>query len=107
MKTTAFATAILLSLLPACKKHDCGDRESYQSSARISSLIHPDCGCCGYSISIDDQNYTFMHLPSNAGFDLDAQSLPLDLLINWHRDSTSTCGQFARNLIVIDAVKRK
>ena len=107
MKTFAIIALFLVSLT-ACKKRGCeGETEKYQSTARINSLIHPACACCGYYINVDGKDYTFMELPATAGFELENQVMPLDLLINWHRDSTSDCGSQTGDRIVIDAVKRK
>lgn len=97
----AFALTALLAA-PSCKKH-CGDGK-FQSNAQIGEADMRKCSCCGgYFITIDGQQYRFLTLPANSGINLETDPWPINVQLNWHRETEGPC---SNELIVVEDIRK-
>jgi hypothetical protein len=99
----------LLCCVPACKKHCNNDDNNgikYQSSAQITARDFRKCSCCGgYFITIDATQYRFLSLPAGSSLNLEGETLPLNVELNWHHaDTTSPCSV---DEIIVDGIRKR
>jgi hypothetical protein len=95
------AIYLLISLwLIACSYENL--EEKFQSSGVITGRdlrLCPSPCCGGWDITIDKSFYTFSSLPANSGIDLEKETFPLKVKLNWRLDSV--CGSHIQILKIV------
>ena len=81
MKTiNIIASIILILFFISCER---GDNE-YRSTGVIVGQDLRMCPCCGgWMITIDNSNYDFDNLPVDSGIDLESESFPITVKLDW------------------------
>ena len=103
MKYTFSSIAILLvvSLFLTNCRHNPDD--IYQSTGVITGPDYRMCACCGgYFITIDTNTYDFDTVPSNSGINLQQDTFPIDVELDWQMNTVTAC----TGRIVINRIKR-
>ena len=60
------------------------DSDSYRSIGVITGMDGTMCGCCGgWIIFIDDVRYLIDSMPKNSNLDLQQESFPLTVHLDW------------------------
>ncbi|MGN6566706.1 MAG: hypothetical protein ACTHJ0_02075 [Flavipsychrobacter sp.] len=100
MKPIYFLLAIVFAaILFSCKKTGV----PYQSNGVITGEDDAMCAFCGgYFIDINAKTYRFFSLPANSDIVLKNGAYPINVLVNWHTDTTNRIP----NAIAIDAIAR-
>lgn len=72
-----------------------------------AKILEPDyrmCVCCGgWFIKIDNDTLRFYELPSDCNIDLNTETLPIEVELNWEKDKNDCLG----DEIIIDAIRKK
>lgn len=72
-----------------------------------AKILEPDysmCVCCGgWFIKIDNETLRFYELPSDCNIDLNAETLPIEVELNWEKDKNDCLG----DEIIIHAIRKK
>lgn len=72
-----------------------------------AKILEPDyrmCVCCGgWFIKIDNDTLRFYELPSDFNIDLNTETLPIEVELNWEKDKNDCLG----DEIIIDAIRKK
>ena len=97
---------LLFGFLASCKQDDVTISE-FESTGLI---IGPDlrfCACCGgWLIQVDQQEnfYNFGELPENSDINLDGATFPIEVQLNWSKDTTITCENwiFVEDIILVE-----
>lgn len=77
--TVIFISGVILS----CEK----EKDNYQSTAVITGPDIRECICCGgYLIEINDSTYNFDMLPADSKIDLNTETFPLQVKLDWSND---------------------
>jgi hypothetical protein len=84
-------------------------KENYSSVYTSSGVITgPDiraCVCCGgWFIKIDTLTYEFNNLPEGSSINLETETFPLSVKLNWQPAVTGAC---TANRIVITKIKKE
>ncbi len=102
MKRVLFALIVAVMVLPSCKK-----QPVYMNSATIIGADNGMCAFCGgYYITIHgstELDAMVATLPKLDGVDPTHPVFPIELYINWHKDSASRIP----NEIIIDRARKK
>ena len=73
---------IFTSIIISCDKE-----ENYQSTGVITGPDVRFCPCCGgYLIKIADSAYNFESLPATSGIDLNVDTFPINVNLDWTFD---------------------
>jgi hypothetical protein len=86
MKIQILATVLICLVLASCMKdNDFGQR---------GTITGPDyslCYCCGgYLININDSTYRFLDLPEQNNINLDNESFPIKVILEWKKHPNPT-----------------
>lgn len=94
-KRTVMRTKILVSIivilfcLVDCQKQNTND---YQSTGKITGADLRMCACCGgYYIQIDNVTYEFETLPASSTIDLQKETFPIMVKLDWQLSTKSAC----------------
>jgi|TARA_B110000902_G_scaffold255145_1_gene320088 hypothetical protein len=99
MKNLIITLSITLLICISCKKE-----ENYMNQAKILEPDYRMCVCCGgWFIKIDNDTLRFYELPSDCNIDLNAETLPIEVELNWEKDKNDCLG----DEIIIDAIRKK
>lgn len=80
--------ALLLIFLAGCRD----EGTSYKSVGTITGVDGRFCVCCGgYFIEIDNSQYRFYTLPPGSKIDLEQETFPIKVFLNWENAGTP-CG---------------
>ena len=84
-----FASILIMLLLSS----GCGEEEVWMDQGTITGADFRKCMCCGgWFINIKKEQYRFYKLPKGSGIDLQSESLPLEVQLNWEQDTTACMG---------------
>lgn len=62
------------------------------------------CMCCGgWFIKIKNDRYRFYQLPEKSGIDLKEEKFPLEVQLNWEKDTAACLGD---EIIILEIEKR-
>lgn len=87
-KIIAGICAIFLVIL-CCHKESSAD---FKSSGKITGPDYRMCACCGgWYIQIDSTTYEFDTLPHNSGINLETESFPLLVKLDWQLTNAAYC----------------
>ena len=79
---------IILPGLYYCHK----DNNNYQSDGKITGADYRFCNCCGgYYIQIDSTTYEFESIPLNSNVNLQKDSFPIYVKLDWQFSSKAAC----------------
>tara|TARA_B110000483_G_scaffold232221_1_gene299502 strand:+ start:28 stop:327 length:300 start_codon:yes stop_codon:yes gene_type:complete len=99
MKNLIITLSITLLICISCKKE-----ENYMNQAKILEPDYRMCVCCGgWFIKIDNDTLRFYELPSDCNIDLNTETLPIEVELNWEKDKNDCLG----DEIIIDAIRKK
>ena len=97
--------AVVLFVFFSCKK---GRATSYMNTAIITSwnITTPFCGAPFQIVihGLADSNAQFETLPASSNIDPLTSVYPINVKLNWHRDTVSGCP--GANNIVVDAIEK-
>jgi len=80
MKRSGLLLLLIIVAIAACDK----DNESYKSIGTITGVDVTMCACCGgYIIYIDDVRYLFDSIPKDSDLDLQKETFPLTVKLDW------------------------
>lgn len=86
MLTTLF---LILFAFLCCNKESTND---YKSTGKITGADYRMCACCGgYYIQIDSATYEFNSLPDNSNINLQTESFPVKVKLDWQMADLSGC----------------
>ena len=69
----------------------CEKEDSYKSMGIITGYDMRACICCGgYFIEIDDSTYNFDTLPASSAINLETETFPINVNLDWSYDKE--CG---------------
>lgn len=93
----AIRTFLFVFLAVACTKED------YRSIGTIVGIDYTKCACCGgWQILIDDTMYLIDAIPDNSDLDLEKETLPVTVKLDWHLVNNG-CSAF--NRITVERIK--
>jgi hypothetical protein len=86
LKAKIFFLLILLITVSYCGK------DVYQSQGTITGQDMRACICCGgWFIKIDTTTYNFESLPANSKIDLESETFPLNVKLDWDLTERVPC----------------
>lgn len=92
IKSIMFFLLILLLFCTSCKK----DLSAESGFMSVGTIIGGDlrmCMCCGgWFIKIDNDTLRFGNLPQDSNIDLQIESFPLEVRLNWEKSSFQCLG---------------
>ena len=99
MRISVFICCILLTVLFGCKKE-----VDTMNSGQITGPDMSLCPCCGgWFIVIDNNTYRFLELPENSNFDIEDETFPINVNLDWQNDANACLG----DEIIISAINKK
>jgi hypothetical protein len=94
---------VFLVFLVSCKK-DISTESGLMSEGTIIGGDTRMCMCCGgWFIKIDGDTLRFGNLPQESNIDLQIESLPLEVRLNWERSSFQCLGD---EIVVLQIEKK-
>src|SRR5262245_34047650 len=97
MKKLSLAVILLSTFLWSCDKKNAGPH--YTGKAVITGRSLEKCACCwGWNIDINGHSYRFEKVPSTTTFDLENETFPLPVMIEWSESAGGCKG------IIIDVL---
>jgi hypothetical protein len=94
-------TCALFIALICCHKENSSD---YKSSGLITGPDVRMCACCGgWFIQIDSTTYEFDTLPDNSKINLETESFPIYVKLDWQLAGSTAC---PANKIIIKRIKK-
>lgn len=98
----ALLICIIMFGLNSCHKNE---TDEFQSSAIITGPDYRACACCGgWFIDIDTVTYLFDTLPENSGINLEKETFPLPVKLDWQFSDRPAC---PANRILILRIKKE
>jgi|WetSurSiteA1Bulk_404760.scaffolds.fasta_scaffold40537_2 hypothetical protein len=98
----AASICIIIFGLICCHKEDTGE---YKSAGKIIGPDYRMCSCCGgWYIEIDSVIYEFDTLPDNSDINLQEESFPLPVKLDWQISDKAACPD---KRIIIQRIKKK
>lgn len=98
---TVTGLLLLLLTLALCKK----ETDNYQSKGTIIGPDLRDCACCGgWLIKIDTTEYSFDSLPGDTDVDLQKDTFPIKVKLDWHLSDKPPC---PNKWIIITRIKKE
>jgi hypothetical protein len=86
---TIFGISALLIVLICCHK---ANYTAYSSNGIITGPDIRMCACCGgWYIQIDSTTYEFTALPDNSGINLDKETFPVYVKLDWQLSNLTGC----------------
>jgi len=80
MKNSRLLILLTFVALASCNK----DSDNFKSVGTITGVDGTMCGCCGgYIINIDNVRYLFDSIPKNSDLDLQQETFPLTVKLDW------------------------
>jgi hypothetical protein len=80
MKRAGLMILLVFVVFASCNK----DKDAYKSVGIITGADMTMCACCGgYIIYINDVRYLFDSIPENSGIDLQKETFPLTVQLDW------------------------
>ena len=90
---------VFLFLAISCEKD-----HGYQNQGTLTGYDFRRCMCCGgYIVEIEDSTYRFYNMPDGFTFNLEVDTFPLQVLLNWQSDSILCLG----DEIIVSKMTRK
>ncbi len=87
MKGAKLIIFLIFAAFASCDK----DNDTYKSVGIITGADFRECACCGgYFINIDELQYLINSLPKNTNLDLQQETFPITVHLDW-QISTSSC----------------
>lgn len=99
-RTKYFLTFVLfLTLLsPGCR-----EEKVWMDQGTITGADYRKCMCCGgWFIEIKNEPYRFYKLPEKSGIDLQEEKFPLEVQLNWEKDTSACLGD---EIIILEIEK--
>jgi hypothetical protein len=97
MKSSRLLILLIFIALASCNK----DNDSFKSVGTITGFDGTECGCCGgYIIYIDDVRYLIDSMPKDSGLDLQQETFPLTVRLDW-QVINSSCPPFRIDVLRI------
>jgi hypothetical protein len=91
-KSILFFLLMLLIIIASCKR-DYSTEPEYRSEGTIIGGDARMCMCCGgWYIIIKDDTLRFGNLPQESNIDLQIESFPLEVRLNWEKSSFQCLG---------------
>ena len=88
VKVIVVIIAVFITFL-CCQKED---SHIYKSDGIITGPDIRMCACCGgYYIQIDSVTYEFNSLPDNSNIDLQTESFPISVKLDWQLANLTGC----------------
>jgi len=85
-----------------CRKED---SHVYKSNGIITGPDIRMCACCGgYYIQIDTLTYEFNDLPDNSNINLQTESFPISVILDWQLSDLTGCPD---KKIIIQRIKKE
>ncbi len=86
MKRVKLIVFLILVAFASCDK----DTDSYRSVGIITGMDGTMCGCCGgWIIYIDDVRYLIDSMPKKSNLDLQKETFPLTVQLDWQLINSS------------------
>ena len=86
MKSAKLIIFIIFTSLASCNK----DNDTYKSVGIITGVDLRMCVCCGgYLINIDDVTYMINSMPKNSNLDLQQETFPITVHLDWQLSNSS------------------
>ena len=102
MRTKLLLGAFLMISLFGCKKPNTND---FQSTGIITGADYKMCACCGgWYILIDNVTYEFETLPAGSTIDLQNETFPITVKLEWKLSTKPTCTY--KNINILKIVKQ-
>ncbi len=81
----------------------CKEEKVWMDQGTITGADYRKCMCCGgWFIKIKEDQYRFYQLPDNSGIDLQEEKFPLEVHVNWKKDTAACLGD---EIIVLEIGK--
>jgi len=81
----------------------CEKEEVWMDHGTITGPDFRKCMCCGgWFINIKKEQYRFYKLPKGSDLDLTTESFPIEVQLNWEKDTTACMG----DEIIIKEIKK-
>ena len=97
IKIILLSTLIFLCI--GCKKE-----VDTMNSGQITGPDMSLCPCCGgWFIDIDNHTYRFLELPENSNFNIEDETFPINVNLDWQNDANACLG----DEIIISAINKK
>lgn len=88
-QTKLFFGVLLIIGFVSCQKPNTSD---FQSTGIITGVDMKMCACCGgYYIQIDNVTYEFETLPASSTIDLQKETFPIMVKLDWQLSTKSAC----------------
>ena len=85
---STFAILFLFFTFALCKR----ETDNYESRGTITGPDFRDCACCGgWYIKIDTTVYEFDSLPNSSNIDLQKDTYPIYVKLNWQLSERLPC----------------
>jgi hypothetical protein len=104
MKKLLIGLFLSLIFATSCKEQNVPfPTNDYQSKGIITGGDPRDCACCGgWFIEIDTSRYRFNSLPDSSGINLEKETLPLKVKLDWKKSDHICLG----DEIIVTRIKK-
>lgn len=105
MKTVIIFFGFSFILFFSCSKDNSTDNDNlYKSKGVITGYDYRKCMCCGgWFIEISGSAYRFQEIPKESNLNLEIDTLPLNLELDWKKSNTPCLG----DEITVQRIRKK